>query len=274
MDMKILNSLTQHICFRAHDKIQEICKPLFEIFGINYFRLFRVFSDKSFIFFVSNPEWLHHFYKSDYHTVAWFDSAPPFSFKSNYTVWDLRKQEENVVGIDARKNFNIDHGITIIEKNADHVDFYDFTSPIPSINELYLNHIDVLHRFIFLFKQKAASLLIDAEKQKIIVEQPYANCLETTSITPEMREDFISQTELNRFYINNDVYLTLRELECMSFILKGMSLKEAARELNVSVRTVDSYLQQVKTKLGCFTKSELLRELHKHNLSDIIKMLV
>ncbi len=64
------------------------------------------------------------------------------------------------------------------------------------------------------------------------------------------------------------VYLTQREAECMINFLKDKTVSEAAAILELSPRTVEFYLKNIKVKLECRTKSELI---HKVRESDFPK---
>lgn len=57
---------------------------------------------------------------------------------------------------------------------------------------------------------------------------------------------------------HNPYQLSTRELECLFCVLRGMSAKKIAERLQLSKRTVESYLENLKNKLGCETKAELL----------------
>lgn len=54
------------------------------------------------------------------------------------------------------------------------------------------------------------------------------------------------------------IYLTPREVDCLVVLSTGCTVKFAARELNLSHRTVEFYLKNLKAKFGCATKGELL----------------
>lgn len=64
------------------------------------------------------------------------------------------------------------------------------------------------------------------------------------------------------------VYFTQREAECMVKFLKGKTLSKVAEELQLSPRTIEFYLKNMKVKLGCRTKFELLEKVYK---SDFIR---
>lgn len=56
----------------------------------------------------------------------------------------------------------------------------------------------------------------------------------------------------------NSTYFTQREAECMVLLLQGKTVNRIADLLNLSPRTVEFYLKNMKTKLGCRTKFELI----------------
>jgi len=53
-------------------------------------------------------------------------------------------------------------------------------------------------------------------------------------------------------------YFTKREAECMVLLLKGKTINSVASILNLSPRTVEYYVKNMKSKLGCRTKFELV----------------
>ena len=55
-----------------------------------------------------------------------------------------------------------------------------------------------------------------------------------------------------------DIYFTKREAECMVQLLRGKSVRAAAETLKLSPRTVEFYLKNMKKKLKCRTKYELI----------------
>lgn len=53
-------------------------------------------------------------------------------------------------------------------------------------------------------------------------------------------------------------YFTKREADCMFLLLKGKTINSVASILNLSPRTVEYYIKNMKSKLGCRTKFELV----------------
>ncbi|WP_420598971.1 response regulator [Neptuniibacter sp.] len=62
--------------------------------------------------------------------------------------------------------------------------------------------------------------------------------------------------------------LTKRENDVLKLLAEGNSNKEIARELNISVRTVETHRQNIKAKLDIHTAAGLARYAIEHNIID------
>ena len=55
------------------------------------------------------------------------------------------------------------------------------------------------------------------------------------------------------------IYFTEREAECMNLMLQSNTANRIAEVLHISKRTVEYYILNMKLKLNCRTKEELVR---------------
>ncbi len=55
-----------------------------------------------------------------------------------------------------------------------------------------------------------------------------------------------------------EIALTKRELDCAELLVKGNTAKETARILNISPRTAEEYLDNIRLKLSCRNKLEII----------------
>ncbi|MDE3736734.1 MULTISPECIES: response regulator transcription factor [Pseudomonas] len=69
--------------------------------------------------------------------------------------------------------------------------------------------------------------------------------------------------------IRDENELTPRELQVLSMIAKGMNNKEVARELDISVRTVETYRLSIRRKLNIDTPAALVKYALEHGLISI-----
>lgn len=63
--------------------------------------------------------------------------------------------------------------------------------------------------------------------------------------------------------------LSRRERECLELLLKGNSAKQTGRALNLSPRTIESYIEAIKRKFDCRTKLEILGKLQADALQYV-----
>lgn len=58
---------------------------------------------------------------------------------------------------------------------------------------------------------------------------------------------------------NKNIYgLTDREHECVFLLIRGKSAKEIGALLSLSKRTIESYIENIKNKMDCRNKAEIL----------------
>lgn len=58
--------------------------------------------------------------------------------------------------------------------------------------------------------------------------------------------------------ISKPTQLSPREISCIKYLLKGKTAKEIAKHLNLSYRTIEYYLENIRSKTGCRNKYELI----------------
>jgi DNA-binding CsgD family transcriptional regulator len=69
----------------------------------------------------------------------------------------------------------------------------------------------------------------------------------------------------NNSYISMEIFsLTQRQLDCVYYLILGMTLKEIGCALHLSHKTVEHYLNNIKDKLKCKSRTELIKKALKH----------
>lgn len=58
----------------------------------------------------------------------------------------------------------------------------------------------------------------------------------------------------------SDIYFTQREAECMLLLLRGYTLANVAKELRLSIRTIEFYVKNMRMKVRCDTKAKLVEK--------------
>lgn len=78
-------------------------------------------------------------------------------------------------------------------------------------------------------------------------------------------------TTLSKNYLNlrRNRYLTQRQFDVLKYLILGYTAKKIGLALDISYRTVENYVETLKLKLCCNTKSELIEKAIK---SCLIKL--
>ncbi|MFM8454523.1 MAG: hypothetical protein ACKOAD_06165, partial [Gammaproteobacteria bacterium] len=140
------------------EDVLNVCSNFLERYRLNFFRYMKLFKDGKRINLCTNIGWTRHFYENSYYKIAWFDNKKFDFYENQKIIWDEKAiKEDNVVGIDAREIFGIHHGFTIVKKNKDNCEFYDFATIKNNheINLFYKSGINEIELFILDFKKKS-----------------------------------------------------------------------------------------------------------------------
>lgn len=256
-------SLKNHISINLTPEVIELCRPLKKL-NIDFFCFHRVFSDGSEVMLSSSGVWAEHFHRAGYSTYSSLQYILRNGFE--YYVWPNTHLKSSALGL-LRDFENVHHGMTIITKyneNAGYIDAFGFALSKNLEIDVVMNSIDLLKHFSVYFAHQATSIINRCKNHKIIPQSSdiifLANNNNANTIIPIDRRGFLSQTCGN---ISFSQKFTKKELRCIDHLLLGKTANEIARILNLSPRTVEGHLNNLKNKLGCYKKSELIATLFK-----------
>lgn len=104
---------------------------------------------------------------------------------------------------------------------------------------------------------------------KDIISRPEAYAL-NEDLSPNAEPSTIKRKRKhssNKYYMTKEpytqVYFTQREVECLYYLVRGLTITSAASFLDLSPRTVEYYLKNMKMKVNVRTKADLIELLHK-----------
>lgn len=254
-------SLNQnHISFEAENDVKKLLAPLTKLGAINYFCYGVNYPDTSGFSLHTHTG----FYQS------WFDNQFPlcgFHLDTGWYLWDniLPKQQ-----IDVAREFNIGNGIIYIKHLENKTEVFSFATKPDSkfVLDFYMNNLNFLKRFSHYFVQNADNIIQIADKQRIL---PPAGMILTD---PDKRKKFYNKESLpliDRFlqelsYPFN--VLSERESESYRLLIQGFSNTEISQKLGLSTKTVDVYINRIKSKLGCTNRKELVNKAHEAGIIE------
>jgi len=230
-------------------EVNEICQPLFQQADIVNYVYARVYDNHTCYALVANAKHHIHHFENQY-SVSPPIPAEHLSNKIYYFLTGNENMPFQQSLHDAYNLFQMTCPFFIIERHYGCYDLHIFFSSNSNsqIINFYLNNIDALEKFNLYFKDKAQNLLVNAQKN--LIDIPLA-----------MRPTFGGLTVRSNVMMNPAQLLTAREQECVNFLSYSYTMKEIAKNMKISPRTVEDYLNSIKYKLGVNRKSEIIKKL-------------
>lgn len=248
-------TFTGQICSKTATHMQKIAAPLFAGTDINFFSYARDFErNKSISLQTDNAlfdAWLEA-------KNAYCSSVIP---EGVYTFEQIQNTE---LQQNARA-LQYGNGIQIFKRHEMFTEIFTFAAPnnANSVLHFYSNHRELINKFIYYFKDKAAHLIEHAMEMPYIVPD---SMLATDNIQTMPLIDTASlknQFDTRHYYFDDKegIKLSRRELQCLNLYLKGLSTSQIAALMNVKKVTADTFMRNVKHKFNCTSKPELFEKL-------------
>lgn len=279
-DIKILPKVlpSDHFVLRVSDEVQKICEPLFSRTEITAFGYTRIYNDGARFVLFNRADWIEHCYNKGF-VYATRLNRHPSCYQSGYFLWDAWAPDHpghDLVGKDGAE-FNLGRGISILDKTENYLDKFEFASTPNnySINNFYINNLEFLQSFIDYFKSNAGVLITEAIKNRAIVPH-------TTEV--DMFNDYADTQASNALLIKLDPNssmkstreifhpaLTIREKECLYWLIKGKTGPGIALILGISPRTVEKFIGSLKDKFGTNSLFQLGQRVSQLGLDKVLK---
>ena len=252
--------MSQHPVFTQAQTLSDICKPLTH-FNINLFSHVHINNDSEMTFLNNHPEFITNYISKNYHHADIY-AANQNNF-GEFLLWDSLTctGKSNSMVKDA-VDFDHKQFLTLIEKDSTGTHFYYFATPSSSVamNQVYLSNMDALKAFVKYFKattQDAKELSVWHDI-KLKIEKKHSDIellLDDKLISVSTRKEFYQ--DISHKLINN-THLSKTQFNCLHLLAMGFSAKEIADQLNLSRRTVESYLAIIRQIYGCRNSKELI----------------
>lgn len=267
----------QHPFLNSFVPINEICQPLFSNTEISFFSYSRRYQDNSLLLFETYPEWSDYYLPKGlvmpYNKISFL--ASKYSHPDNKSFSFLLGDEEPDFYIEG-KDFGLESPLFLVNKIADD-DCYEvicYASRYKkNLVNFYLNNFDALRKFRLFFLEKASKLIKDGGQNKLhIFSVQQKNNTEKTVSDYSLNaptKDFICK----RYPITinkKQSYLTQRELECLSLLAKGKTIKRTASLMCVSPRTIETLQNNMKERTELYSREQLIEMFFQNDLANIM----
>jgi DNA-binding CsgD family transcriptional regulator len=224
-----------------------------------------MYPDGQFVDLTSGPEWADFFFNKFYdNAYAPEDLVIHTSIVHGIALSELNP--DNQSWQDGKKYFNVGNIIILTKHYEDYYENYYFHSDKDNhqINQFYLSNLDLLSKFIEHFKQQAASIIQEGEKNKFHTPLQYLNHRKNIAAA---NPDILTATKLMESFHEDEYGLSAKEISCLSYLIQGKSAEEIAIILSRSRRTIETHIESAKKKLHCHKISQLAYLLGKLNIN-------
>lgn len=240
------------------DAIKNLCASLATQLDLNFFDYVRVYNDNSGFVLSNRLDIIEYLFTHQYRII---ETVPTHLIKDKFHYLLMPQGAHERLLWEVKLLFNITYPLDIIERHKDYCELFCFSNTLGTrdVINVYLNNMDKLEQFIKDFKKDAASLLRNGHHDKINFPTNMLPNFRGTDlgILDDVSVSIKSTTESSQLNSARSLF-TAREIDCMRTLTTTYSIKKCALKLNLSPRTVESYLNNIKSKLGIASKAKLL----------------
>lgn len=249
----------KHPFLSSAELLTQICDPL-RFFNIHLFTYLKKFKDGSQINVSTDAKWIADYYRLGLYETSTYEAE---LHEPGISLWPSDSNSQ--VFKHGRKYYDSIYGFTVCHQQADGWEFFFFSLSAKQFKmlDVCLNHIDLIEQFTYYFKDKASSLLKSCYEQRIVLPEQHQSVSHMSESSNTIREQFAKVINAHTLtkWLNNYEPLTKREMECLCLLIDYQTVTALADHLQLSKRTVETHIEQIKAKLQCRSKQELLIKL-------------
>ncbi len=265
-DIITANKSALSFAINAIPRVKEICKPLTEYLGVSCFCYSRLYNNCAYIVLMNgHQEFQEKYYTNirsrDPHFNSYLKSTP--LNETRFFLWPT-KYEKLYSMTQLYDAYDIWHGYHIIRRQKEYLEIFGFAfnKNTDSKAQFYIQNSRLLEKFCDYFIIKAADLISDNDKNKLASYQHKFD-ISYLEVADNNTQQFLSEISnlKNHSLINksgNLIHLTPRESDCISILMQNRTMKEIGKLLDLSPRTVECHIENVKQKLEVNYKSQLV----------------
>jgi DNA-binding CsgD family transcriptional regulator len=274
-DTKMKNPFTEHLqnfSMKYKDKITKTCAPLVEHFNISHFSYVKVTNEGHFCTISNHPSWVEYYFSQDL-----FIDQPHFCHPRNFCSGMMIPaliDDDNYQHIaqKGRQQFNVNPGVVIVKKSVQAVELYgfDIKSENSAFINLLINESALLHKFINHFEKQNHTMMTQVSQNPVCL----APLLGKTFFRNDdslMKRHKNKENFLKHIGVDAPTALSSREKEILKYMIDGLSASAIAAMIHLSPRTVEHYVINIKNKLDCFSKAELIQKGNEFNLLGLLE---
>lgn len=234
------------VAYDGSRDVKAICEPFMKKLGLTYFHYTRFYNNGNSTLLITKPDWCDFHYRANYrdHMPVTVDEI--VMGEHIFSLWEGVVPDDVIY--DAQQHFDITKPLGISRVLPDYVENFSIAGSAnsPGLLNQYFSHVDEIIQFTKEFTEKAEDLIVEGKKEQCSNSHVRATELDDVKI--------IVPEGFNEFYA-----LTKKEKQVLQLLVDGNTANRIAALLCRSVRTVETHINNLKTKLDCRDKFELVR---------------
>lgn len=243
-----------------YDQMLRVTASLNDCFGINHFWCYKITFSGHYSYFGLHSAWNEFCCNAD--LIRHFPCLRhPDALQTGINLMKAspERQYREVLDI-AWERFGINFCINVIDKTSEGVEAFGFATRFrdPYAEQRLLNELPLLRYFIKNFRAKYAQVFQSIEDHRINLSEHFGSRFYEHPGTPvgiQKRDRFLRSLGFEEI-----LALSPREKDVLKLASNGYPAKYIAEQLGLCHRTVENYTMNIKSKLSCHSKVDLIRK--------------
>ena len=232
--------------------LNKICAPLKDCLGIDKFGFLKIHNDGTYCHLTTKVEVAEYFYEKKLYFSEPHIRSPQL-FEPGFTIIPVAK--DPLYQEISKNKYQTDHMLIILKKFEYHMEIFFFVNYNTSESGYVrlLHQLHLLNKFVPFFRREATKLINNVQYEGFNAGTVLGEAFHSTD--PNFA---LYRKELRaEHFLKSISPLSPREQACLDLYKLGYSAQATAAILKISNRTVEHHFENIKLKLGCFSKSEL-----------------
>lgn len=242
---------------KHNHRLTKFCQPLQTHFGINHFCVYNVTNDGYYSQIGTNLPWSDLFFTEELQSKLQKNALlHPDHYQTKYLIARMDENETLRASVIQKIHaFETQQQLCIIEKTPRGMMGFAFgTNGSDKSNFVLFNELAALGHFIERFKEDHEDILYAIEDEWV----------DLAGLTGPKFYDVVDKKQKRNAFLNDigasSQKLSKREQEVLLYVCKGFSARQAAEELGLAYKTVEHYIENIKNKLSCYSKADLVQK--------------
>jgi len=251
-------------------QLMSILDPLMTNFPVACFVYMELMESTDYFFMSSDPRWGDAYLMRGSPGETWVHGLKYAASQQQptYITWSLLESKDPIEQYCVDLGYR--YGMNIYKKEGNKMRVWAFDGLDAHCLHFFQTQKDILEQFIFYFDEQCGDLFAEGRLKKNMAH--WAIPLELGLSSPQ---DSLNDSSFQKMFPTRyvslhgqegPVKLTSRQWEILKKAAQGLSMKEIARILAISPRTVEDALQISRTKVGLLSRDQLSKFVSRNSI--------